>query len=328
MEFYSRTYLDTATGAPVNGATVTVYTLSGSPATIYDRLGGAQANPFSTGLNRAEGEIEFAAVGGLYDVKIVNGLETDWLYAQGLFDPDTAQAPDFYTDTGVANAYVLSGGNATEYVNGLQIRFVPTNNNTGGSSVDVNGLGSKLLRTIGSYETPAGSIDVRDEVIAYYDSSSGRFLCTRLYLPTATVRGIEVGSETITTGATTTVPFDILENIGDVDLLWEPADYQFRFEGYCVVSVTANINYSSSANGFRRLEIAPGTTGSTPRTEVTVLPVLQGTGTSLTAAKIETLISNTRPTVRCTTYQSSGGDLDLSTSSIQSSFSVSVLRWL
>lgn len=88
MEMYHNT-VQTTSGDIVNGATVTVYVASsGSTATIYDKDGNSQSNPFNSGLNRSEGEIEFAAEDGLYNIKIENGGETDWLYDVALYDPD------------------------------------------------------------------------------------------------------------------------------------------------------------------------------------------------------------------------------------------------
>ena len=81
MEMYYSTVTDTA-GNIVNGATVTVYLAAGGVASIYDDAGAPMANPFLSGLNRSEGEIEFAAANGL------NGAETDWLRDQTLIEID------------------------------------------------------------------------------------------------------------------------------------------------------------------------------------------------------------------------------------------------
>jgi len=85
MESYYNTVQD-ATGHAVNGATVTVYDSLGAVADIYTYAGVPQANPFASGLNRSEGEIEFAAANGMYDIKVVNGAETDWLRHVTLVD--------------------------------------------------------------------------------------------------------------------------------------------------------------------------------------------------------------------------------------------------
>lgn len=82
------TTVQTATGNVVNNATVTVYDNStGLPATIYLPDGVTPlVNPFLSGYARSEGEIEFGAANGQYNIKIVNGLETDWIYRITLLD--------------------------------------------------------------------------------------------------------------------------------------------------------------------------------------------------------------------------------------------------
>ncbi len=57
---------------------------------------------------------------------------------------------DFYTDSGAADAYVLSSNatnqNPTAYFTGMRIRFSPDNANTTTSTVNVTGLGVKALK--------------------------------------------------------------------------------------------------------------------------------------------------------------------------------------
>ena len=58
---------------------------------------------------------------------------------------------DYYTDSGVADAYVLSpiGSNhgPVAYSDGMRVRFIPANDNTGASTVNVNSLGVKNIKT-------------------------------------------------------------------------------------------------------------------------------------------------------------------------------------
>lgn len=109
MEFYQNTYTDSS-GNIINGATVTVFTSTGAVATIYDNAGSPQSNPFLTGLNRSEGEIEFAAADGTYDIKIENGAEVDWLHAKTLFDVE-----DGFAATGkIQSGYVVATKAAAE----------------------------------------------------------------------------------------------------------------------------------------------------------------------------------------------------------------------
>lgn len=76
-------------------------------------------------------------------------------------------AGDFYTDSGVANAYVLTSINSfkspTTYVNGLRCRFIPAFSNTGASTINVATLGIKNIKDPGgndlvANEMPAGGI--------------------------------------------------------------------------------------------------------------------------------------------------------------------------
>jgi hypothetical protein len=86
METYYNIVQDTS-GNIINGATITVYDSTGAVATIYNNDGSSLTNPFLSGLNRSEGEIEFAAESGTFDIRVVNGAETDWLRDITLFDP-------------------------------------------------------------------------------------------------------------------------------------------------------------------------------------------------------------------------------------------------
>ncbi len=60
-----------------------------------------------------------------------------------------AAISDFYTDSGSANNYILTGINQfkspSAYVQGMRIAFIPSNTNTGTSTVDVVTLGSTPL---------------------------------------------------------------------------------------------------------------------------------------------------------------------------------------
>lgn len=88
-----------------------------------------------------------------------------------------AAGSDFYIDSGVADAYVLSpvGSRKTPpaYFNGMQVRFRPTNINTGASTVNVNSLGIKNIKLAdGSTNPAAGDIDTIGDVVLRYDGTS------------------------------------------------------------------------------------------------------------------------------------------------------------
>ena len=83
----------------------------------------------------------------------------------------------FYTDSGIANAYVLSvigsKQRAPAYTNGFRISFLAGNENTGASTVNVAGLGVKNILLSGGIALAAG--DVSGQVELTFDSANDRF---------------------------------------------------------------------------------------------------------------------------------------------------------
>lgn len=86
----------------------------------------------------------------------------------------------FYTDSGAANAYVLSVVGSkqapTAYTDGMKIRFHAGNNNTGASTVNVASLGVKNIKTPDGGNPSAGDIPTTRITEAWYDSSAGYFV--------------------------------------------------------------------------------------------------------------------------------------------------------
>ena len=83
----------------------------------------------------------------------------------------------FYTDSGVANSYVLSGVGAKQrapaYTNGFEIDFIAGNSNTGPSTVNVGGLGVKSIKLPGGGDPGTGKIDGRTKCV--FDSANDWF---------------------------------------------------------------------------------------------------------------------------------------------------------
>lgn len=81
----------------------------------------------------------------------------------------------FYTDGGAADAYVLSVIGAKEspnaYVNGMEIRFKPTNTNTGASTANVNSLGVKSLLDRYGNALLVGQIPADQEIVFVYNGT-------------------------------------------------------------------------------------------------------------------------------------------------------------
>lgn len=65
----------------------------------------------------------------------------------------------FYTDSGIADAYVLSGVGFKSvpnlYFTGMQVRFFPGASNTGACTVNVNDMGVKNIKARDGTSTPA-----------------------------------------------------------------------------------------------------------------------------------------------------------------------------
>lgn len=87
---------------------------------------------------------------------------------------------DFYTDGGAADAYVLTAiGTGKQappaYADGMTIRFMASNANTGASTVNVAGLGVKSIKTAAGADPAAGEISTTVITEATYESASGVF---------------------------------------------------------------------------------------------------------------------------------------------------------
>jgi hypothetical protein len=91
MQKYQDTVLNGPTGRPVAGATVTVTTLAGAPATIYSDNG---VTPISTLTTRTDGSFAFYAADGRYTIAISGaGLTTKTITDILLEDPADLTTP-------------------------------------------------------------------------------------------------------------------------------------------------------------------------------------------------------------------------------------------
>lgn len=99
-------------------------------------------------------------------------------------------AGDFYVDSGAANAYILGAVGSRQtppsYVNGMKIRYIPANSNTGASTVNVSALGVKNLRRVDGTALQASDLQAGVPVSFQYDTTSGTFLKNGESLPDAT----------------------------------------------------------------------------------------------------------------------------------------------
>jgi hypothetical protein len=85
---------------------------------------------------------------------------------------------NFANDTGAANNYVVTLIPApSAYIAGMALAFVATNTNTGGSSINVNGLGSQTIVNASGKALTAGTILANRLTFLVYDGSAFR-VCT------------------------------------------------------------------------------------------------------------------------------------------------------
>jgi hypothetical protein len=121
---------------------------------------------------------------------------------------DYAAVGTFYTDSGAANAYVLSSIGSrlapNAYAEGMEIRFRAGNSNTGASTVNVAGLGLKNIKKAdGSTDIESGDISTDYDTRARYDGTAFR-LSSLDEVNNFTVNGkfnIGIVSQTISSGA-------------------------------------------------------------------------------------------------------------------------------
>lgn len=96
-----------------------------------------------------------------------------------------AAGGEFYTESGVADAYVLNVVGSKQappaYFDGMKARFVPGSTNTGASTVNVASLG--VVDVVDEQGNPlhAGALNPFREVTIVYDAGLGDFLLLRPY---------------------------------------------------------------------------------------------------------------------------------------------------
>ena len=101
-----------------------------------------------------------------------------------------AGAATWYADSGIADAYVLSAvgdkqGPASLDVNhdGLLIRFVPGNNNTGATTVNVNGIGLKDIKREDGGNLSAADLSTGRDAWIRWDFSADDFVLQTFNVP-------------------------------------------------------------------------------------------------------------------------------------------------
>jgi len=149
------------------------------------------------------------------------------LEQQAIASARYSSAGNFFTDSGTANAYVLSpvspfkspvSSVATEtYFNGMVIRFRAGNACSGASTVNVNNAGSKsLVKTDGSTALTTGDIPANTEVEFVYNGTNFIQSLGRTPATTAT-QGVAFLSNPITIAFNSTTQMDIGAGIVNYD---------------------------------------------------------------------------------------------------------------
>jgi len=88
-------------------------------------------------------------------------------------DVDGEGALPFAADTGAADAYVIALDPALSgYITGMPIFFKAANTNTGASTLDINGLGTKSIKKSTDVALAAGDIKAGQIVLVVYDGTN------------------------------------------------------------------------------------------------------------------------------------------------------------
>lgn len=111
---------------------------------------------------------------------------------------------DYYTDSGTANAYIVANTGSLKgpiaYTAGMRVRFKPGNTNTTASTINVNSLGVKNIKTYtGSSDVAAGDLTAGIDVTLVYDGTNFRVVSNPTVIPAGTV--IQVKQTVLTTEA-------------------------------------------------------------------------------------------------------------------------------
>ncbi len=159
-----------------------------------------------------------------------------------------AAGGDFYTDGGVADAYVLSIVGAKlapiGYFDGMRIRALAGNTNTGPSTINADGLGVVVVVDKAGVALVGGEIVADQELSATYNSGAGNFrLQTITGLGTAANRDVGLNSGNVMEvgafglGATNPTPF-----VGDLDTIVQTS--------FVAVESAGSSNLPVSEDGF------------------------------------------------------------------------------
>jgi len=176
-------------GVPLSGGKVNTYVAgSSTPQATYTDATGVtpNANPLILGSNGRLQNVQIWQPIGVKIKAIITDSNNNQLgpvfdQVPGIGDP-TALTSVYYggTDTGAANAYVLTIANAgfSSYGSGLVIYWIPSHGNSGASTININGLGAVNITNVDGSALVSGQLVANQ--LAVIVSQGGNFVLTSL----------------------------------------------------------------------------------------------------------------------------------------------------
>lgn len=127
---------------------------------------------FSAELNSMNNELQNLIING--GIPLLSAADLNQL---GKAIANIVGSVNFYSDTGATDAYVLNVTGTfqapTVYTIGMLVRFRPTNDNTGASTINVSSLGIKdIKKEDGTTDVEAGDISTIHDAFLRYDGTS------------------------------------------------------------------------------------------------------------------------------------------------------------
>jgi hypothetical protein len=129
------------------------------------------------GYLSANGEGRGKMQDGYFDSSAINKFADGFLTAVKAEETFRESCQQYAAGTYAAGVYTVNlTPPATTYSTGMHVAFKPDTTNTGAASINVNGLGNKVIKAIALRDVDAGRI-VQNEIIeVIYDGVSGNFL--------------------------------------------------------------------------------------------------------------------------------------------------------
>jgi hypothetical protein len=218
-------------------------------------------------------------------------FDANWTALKTAYDDGAIGYVNYGADSGATNSYVVTcGGTFSSYLVGMTVAFVPANSNTGGSAINVNGLGSKtILNQAGLALTP-GAITGGVICVLVYNGASflitsfapttgtntigtnttlncaGASSVTAYYVVTATLgitlANLATGTPVTVvlfnnTGAGKTITLDAYSPVSATHFNWN-----IKQAGGTVLNGTGNLPLSIAANTYVSLSL--GSVGNSP----------------------------------------------------------------